>query len=250
MQTHLERLWRQTPDGQRGPKPSLSLDRIVDAAVALADSNGLGAVSMRTLAKRVKIAPMALYRYVGDHRELVDLMLDRIYATMRRTSPSGRGWRARVTAVAHDNRALYRRHAWAAQIVTNRPPLGPGMMSKYEYELTAFDGAGLTDVERDAALTYVLGFVESCARVAATADRSRRDSQQTDRQWWNENGPLLARVLDPAQYPTASRVGTAAGTAHGTAYDADHAYTFGLERALAGLDGLVAKRRKRRREPV
>jgi AcrR family transcriptional regulator len=242
----LERLWRQTPAGQRGPKPRLTIDRIVDDAIALADGRGLDAVTMRMLARRTRVTAMALYRYVGNKAELVDLMLDRIYGSMRRRSAGGRGWRARLTAVAHDNRALYLRHPWAAQIVTNRPPLGPGMMGKYEYELQALERTGLTDVERDAALTFVLGFVEASARATATTRRSRRESQQTDRQWWQEAGPLLSRVLDPATYPTASRVGTAAGATHGTAYDADHAYAFGLERVLDGLAVLIARRRERR----
>jgi AcrR family transcriptional regulator len=238
----IERLWRQTPAGQRGPKPSLTLDQVVDDAIALADAKGLDAVTMRTLARQSRVAPMALYRYVGSKDELVDLMLDRTYAGMRRRSPSGRTWRARLTAIADDNYALYLRHPWAAQLVTNRPPLGPGMMGKYEYELGALENTSLPDVEKDAALAFVLGFVESCARATASTRSSRQTSQRTDRQWWRVHGPLLARVLDPATYPTATRVGAAAGAAHGTAYHAEHAYRFGLERVLDGLAILIARR--------
>ena len=246
----LERLWRQVTAGRRGPKPTLSLDDIVDDAIALADARGLDAVAMRPLARRCRVAPMALYRYVGTKDELVDLMLDRIYALMRRQRPRGTSWRARLTAVAHDNRALYARHPWAAQLVTSRPPLGPGMMGKYEYELRALEGAGLSDVDQDAALTLVLGFVEASARAATVTHASRRGSGQTDRQWWRANSGFLARVLDPAAYPTASRVGSAAGAAHGTAYDPDHAYAFGLDRVLDGLAVLIARSAKQRRRPV
>ena len=62
-----------------------------------------------------------------------------------------------------------------------------------------------------------------------------------DEQWWAGNAPLLARVLDPAAYPTAARVGTAAGQAHGSAWNADHAWQFGLQVLLDGLAALMGR---------
>ena len=75
--------------------------------------------------------------------------------------------------MARDNRALYEAHPWAAAISTGRPPLGPGLMAKYEHELSALDGAGLDDVEIDAALTFVLDFVRSSALAAHDARATR-----------------------------------------------------------------------------
>jgi hypothetical protein len=112
-------------------------------------------------------------------------------------------------------------------------------MAKYEHELQAFEGLGLDDVEMDAALTFLLGFVHAAARSAAEAAAARHDSAISEEQWWAANAPLLARVFDQTKYPTASRVGAAAGAAHGAAYDPDHAYTFGLHRVLDGLSALI-----------
>jgi hypothetical protein len=64
-------------------------------------------------------------------------------------------------------------------------------------------------------------------------------SGMTDEQWWQTNGPLLARLLDPAAYPRAVRVGAAAGEAQGAAYDPDRAWGFGLARILDGLAVLI-----------
>jgi hypothetical protein len=64
----------------------------------------------------------------------------------------------------------------------------------------------------------------------------------TDEEWWEANAPLLARVVNPDDYPTAARVGTAAGAAQGGAYSPDHAWEFGLERVLDGLQALVDRR--------
>jgi len=130
-----------------------------------------------------------------------------------------------------------RRNSRLVRII--RPPLGPGMMAKYEHELLALEGLGLDDVLMDASLTYLLGFVQAWARAAADARAVQQGSAMDDMQWWTTSGPLLARVLDEDAYPIAARVGSAAGAAHGTAYSAGHTYTFGLQRVLDGLSVLI-----------
>jgi len=181
---------------------------------------------------------MSLYTYVPGKAELLDLMLDAAYAAMPRADTSARGWRERVRAVAEENRVLFADHPWAARVGTGRPPLGPGSIGKYEHELAAFDGLGLDDVDRDSCLAYVVEFVRAAALASQDAADARAGGQD-DAQWWAEAGPVLARVLDPAAYPLASRVGTAAGAAHGSAADPDHAYRFGLDRVLDGLAAFV-----------
>ena len=144
---------------RRGPRPRHSVDDVVDAAIAIADADGLDAVTMRAVAERLGTSPMSLYTYIPGKAELLDLMLDALYLAMAR-KPFRLQWRARLRAVAEANRELYARHPWAARISTARPPLGPGLMAKYEYELAAFDGLGLSDIEMDAALTFLLAFVQ------------------------------------------------------------------------------------------
>ena len=237
---------------RRGPRQGLTVEAVVSAATRLADAEGLEALTMRRVAQALRVAPMTLYTYVPGKGELLDLMLDSAYARMSRTDTAGRPWRERLSAVAQENRALYEAHAWAAAVSTARPPLGPGGIGKYEHELAAFDGLGLDDVETDACLTYLLGFVQSCARAAVQARASVRDSGLDDEQWWAANAPLLARVLDESAYPRAVRIGQAAGAAQGAAYDAGRAYAFGLERVLDGLGVLIdgrAQRRARVRPP-
>lgn len=229
----------------RGPRPTLTVDLVVDAAITLADTGGIEALTIRHVAQALNVSPMSVYTYVPGKAELLDLMLDTVY---RRMYPSEEGaaperdWRARVSAVAHANRALYTRHPWVADLPNSRPPLGPGTMAKYEVELRALDGLGLTDVDMDAALTHVLGFVEACARAAARARAAQEQTAMSDAAWWAANAPLLERIFDPTRYPLAARVGAAAGEAHQAAYDPDHAYTFGLSRVLDGLAALVERR--------
>jgi Tetracyclin repressor-like, C-terminal domain len=129
-----------------------------------------------------------------------------------------------------------------AQVSTSRPPLGPGMMAKYEYELHAFDGLGLSDVEMDAALTFLLTFVEAAAAAAREAAGLAGDLGVDDAGWWEEVAPIIERFVTADAYPLASRVGTAAGVEQGAAYDPDRAYAFGVERVLDGLAALIEER--------
>ncbi|MDI2028059.1 TetR/AcrR family transcriptional regulator [Saccharopolyspora sp. TS4A08] len=238
----LELLWRHKlgePSAQRGPRKSLSIDQIVDAAVELADSDGLAAVTMRRLADSLGVSTMSMYTYVPGKAELLDLMLDRLFQQMPRAPLDGLPWRERVTLVAAQNRELYREHRWAMQVSTNRLPLGPGLIAKFEHEVGAFLDLGLDDVHLEKALTLVLDFVQSSTRSEVEAQAAQRDSATTDEQWWRANETLLTEVFDPAEYPNTFRVSEAAGAEHLAARRADSTYEFGLQRILDGLAALI-----------
>jgi len=241
----LQLLWRDPAAIPRhGPRQGLSIDAVVAAATDLADTEGLEAVTMRRVAQALGVAPMTLYTYVPGKAELLDLMLDAAYGRMPLADTSGQPWRQRLIAIAEENWVLFKIHPWASTVSTSRPPLGPGLMAKYEHELSALDDLGLDDIEMDAALTHLLTFVQACARMAVDACASQQDSGMDDEQWWAANAPLLARVFDSRAYPTAARVGSTAGAARGSAYSPEHAYDFGLRRLLDGLAYLIDSRRR------
>jgi AcrR family transcriptional regulator len=235
-------LWREPGFGQsgRGPKQALTVDDVVAAAVSVADARGLDRLTMRSVGEALSIAPMSVYTYIPGKAELLDLMLDSVYLAMPR-APFGTKtpWRERMTAVAAANRSLFDSHPWAATVTTARPPLGPGLMAKYEHELSAFDDLGLDDLAIDDALTCILTFVQATARAALDARTAGLDTAMNDEQWWSTNAPLLARVFDPDAYPRAARIGTAAGQARGSAYNPEHVYQFGLARLLDGLNSQI-----------
>ncbi|MFE6860688.1 TetR/AcrR family transcriptional regulator [Nocardia sp. NPDC057668] len=242
----LELLWREPGGGSaRGPKQRISLDELVAGAIEIADAEGLNALTMRSVAAKLGVTPMATYTYVPGKAELLDLMLDRVYRVMPRADLTGKPWRERVSVIAAANRALLDAHPWVAYLPTTRPPLGPGVTAKYDHELGAFEGLGLDDVTMDAALTHVLGFVNSVARIAIDTARATADSGVSDHEWWERAAPLLERVLTPERFPLAARVGSAAGQAHEGAYSAEFAYEFGLARVLDGLAMLIGDRPRR-----
>jgi AcrR family transcriptional regulator len=233
-------LWRDAAAvPRRGPQRALSLDQVVHTAITVADEGDVEALTVRRVAQALGVPPMTLYTYVPGKAELLDLMLDAVYAAMPGTDTRGQPWRRRLTVVAQENRAMFTAHPWTVGVCTLRPPLGPGALAKYERELSTLDGLGLTDVQMDDCLTHLLMFVQASARTAAEAQAVRRATARTDEQWWAQVGPVLGRVLDPTAYPLATRVGTAAGTAHGSAHDPAHSYEFGLQRLLDGLGCLI-----------
>ncbi|HEU4946413.1 MAG TPA: TetR/AcrR family transcriptional regulator [Kribbella sp.] len=237
----LELLWGLQTPPTRGPKPALTVSRIVASAIAIADAEGLPAMSMRRVADELGVGAMTLYRYVPGKSELLDVMLDTVYGELPRRQLDG-DWRAKLDIVARENRELYLRHPWLLQVATSRPPLGPHLMAKYEYELSAVEGIGLTDVEMDAVVALVNGYVHGAVRSAIEAKHVIQSSGITDEQWWRAHEPLLQKIGDAARFPLASRVGTAVGIEFNAAYDSDHGFEFGLARVLDGVAALLVGR--------
>ncbi|MFB9908788.1 TetR/AcrR family transcriptional regulator [Allokutzneria oryzae] len=235
-------LWRTAERSARKGRTDLSVDGIVRAAIEVADSEGIGALSMRRVAEQLGVGTMSLYTHVPGKGELLDVMQDTVFGETARPDLTGQPWRARLEQVARENHALYLRHPWLLQIATNRPVLGPNMIAKYDYELRAVDGIGLTQVEMDSVITLVVGFVHGAARVSVDSAQAERDTGMTDERWWQAHQPFLARMSDPDTYPVAAAVGAAAGAEHNSAINPDHAFEFGLQRVLDGIEVLVQRR--------
>jgi AcrR family transcriptional regulator len=233
----LELLWRVHTPPKRGPKQRLDIDQLVAAAITIADDQGLGALSMRKVAERLGVGTMSLYTYVPGKPELLDLMLD---AAIEASTPhDATSWRERLERVARENWDRFHRHPWLLEVTPLRPVLGPNTMARYDHELQALEGIGLTDIEMDSTLTLVNAHTEAAARRALEAAQAEQLTGLTDEQWWEARAPILQRIIEPGRFSIAERVGTAAGEAHNAAYEPVHAFAFGLQRALDGVEFLI-----------
>jgi AcrR family transcriptional regulator len=237
----LELLWGLQAQPTRGPKPALSVEQVVATAVRIADAEGLAAMSIRRVADELGVGAMTLYRYVPGKAELLDVMLDTVYGELPRHVVKG-DWRAKLDEVARENRQLYLNHPWLLQVAVSRPPLGPHVMAKYEYELSAIEGIGLDDVEMDAAVALVNGYVHGAVRSAVEARQVILRSGITDKEWWLAHEPLLEKIGDAQKFPLASRVGTTVGQTFDAPYDSEHGFEFGLARVLDGIAKLLDDR--------
>ncbi|MFJ1776470.1 TetR/AcrR family transcriptional regulator [Streptomyces anulatus] len=239
----LELLWGTGERPSRGPKPGLTLDRIVTAAVAVADAEGLAAVSMRRLSTELGTGTMSLYRYVPGKAELLDLMLDRV---LGEPLPSGTDpvdaaappadWRASIDAMARTYLDNLRRHPWLLKINQARTVLGPSALRGLELSLTALRSMGLRDPELISVIITVNSFVEGLARTRADAAEAVRETGLSDQEFWDNQSPYLERAMLSGAYPMMASLSEDTFSA-----EFDH-FAFGLGRLIAGFEALVEER--------
>jgi len=233
----IDLLWRDHPAaprrGARGPQTQVATGAVVDQAILLADSGGLIALTVRALGQSLGMSTMSVYSHVNSREDLLVLMADAQVARMPRRAFGRAGWPARVRRVARTNLDLLMAHPWLLDVADDRLVLGPGTIAKYDHELHALDGTGLTDVTRDAALTFVLDFTRAAAR-GLIPDPLREGFPEH----WQRTADRLATYVGD-DYPLAQRVGQAAGEAMNAAYNPEVAWDFGLPRVIDGLASAI-----------
>ncbi|MEU8276698.1 TetR/AcrR family transcriptional regulator [Microbispora bryophytorum] len=214
------------------PRPApLDRERIVAAAVALADEGGLEAVSLRKVAARLDVGPMRLYGYISTKEELFDLMVDEVYAEILPEEQPG-DWREALRGLAHRTRRATRRHEWLADLLGGRPALGPNALAVTEATLAAVDGLADVETVMRAVETVSAYFTGAIRREIANL-RAERATGLSDRDWQRASGPHLMRMLATGRFPALAKV-----VHDGTEVDAEVSFATGLDWVL---DAVAAK---------
>ncbi|WP_307808182.1 TetR/AcrR family transcriptional regulator C-terminal domain-containing protein [Streptomyces oryzae] len=197
-----QQLWLTPDRPRRGRRPGFSRAAIIAAAVALADAEGLDAVTMRRVAAEVGAGVMSLYSYAPDKDTLLELMLDHVSGELPTATPPTGDWRADLKAVAHDQRALMLRHPWLPATLTTRRTLGPNALAFLERALAALRPTGLdgaAKLEVFAQLTsFVAGHVGyelSQAGSARSPERTAAETRYLTTVAADGNHPELAEAL-------------------------------------------------------
>ncbi len=238
----LELLWGVRDAARRGPKPRLTTEDVVRGAIALADAEGLQAFSMRKVAEALGVSPMALYTYVPSKAELIEVMIDRAWGEVPLADQAPGDWRARLETKARQDWEHMQRHPWMLQIAAHRPPLGPNIARRYESAFRIVDHLGLTDVEMENVIALVDNYVRGAVRVVVEASEVEARSGIDDREWWMSRSPVLAELITPDQFPTATRVGDSCRDFHEVEAKRPQNFEFGLQRVLDGVAAFVAAR--------
>ena len=242
-QRSLERLWGRQEPGRRGPKQRLSTAGVVEAAIALADSEGVQALSMRKVAQAVGVSPMSLYTYVPSKAELLDLMFDRVLGETADPDDSVTTWRERLAFMARERWTLSERHPWLLDLATHRPPLGPNMMRKAMAMLGALANMGLAPEETVLAADALQDYITGALRSAREAREAEQLSGLSDEQWFSIVWPVLEKHLDPQQVQAVSRMSDARRERTRSPDERAARFEFGLERVLDGLEVFINRRR-------
>ncbi|WP_245204380.1 TetR/AcrR family transcriptional regulator C-terminal domain-containing protein [Kitasatospora sp. RG8] len=225
-------LWGPHPKPTRGPKPTLTLERIARAGIEIADAEGLGAVSMQRVAGLLDYTKMSLYRYVPGKAELVALMVEEAVGAPSQT-PGEPDWRSQLRDWAYQLTKAFGTHPWLLDATVGPRMTGPRELAWLERVVAALDGNGLTGPERMDAAVLLAGHVRGIAEQARAAGPAGDPEAQ-----------LLA-VLGGLVREHAERF-PALASAMAAPDGRDQALEFGLERILDGLDALITRRQGRR----
>lgn len=225
---------RPEPQPRAAPVP-LSREKIATTAIRLADAHGLDGLSIRKIAKELGVGPMRLYDYVINRSELLDLMVDAVYARIAEVDRHPE-WRATVLAIAHATREAALKHEWFADLLGARPHLGPHALAVGEATAAALSRApavrGIDDLQR--ALGALNAFLIGALRREVTEQRTARSTGTDEAAFQAGLGPYLTRMLDTGRYPTVARL-----VIEGAHLNAEETFNHNLTTVVDGITGVT-----------
>jgi AcrR family transcriptional regulator len=226
-------VWERPEPRPRAAPVSLSRAKIAATAIRLADVHGLDGLSVRKIANELGVGPMRLYDYVHTRSELLDVMVDAVYARIAEAERHPE-WRATVEAIVHRTRDAALDHEWFADVLGGRPHLGPHALAVAEATAAALSQApgvrGIDDLQR--ALGALNAFLIGALRREVTERRTARSTGTDVAAWQAGLGPYLTRMLDTGRYPTVARL-----VIDGAHLDAAETFDHNLTIILDGITG-------------
>ncbi len=225
------------PSDASSGQTSLTLGRIVVAAVTVADTEGLPAVSMRRVAAELGVATMSLYRHVADKDDLLVRMMDTVIARHPLPAEPPEGWREAIELAARQLWELFRRHPWLAPALSvTRPQMITSALPYSEWMLATLHAHGL---DLRSAFTAHLTLLNHARGIAVNLEAEREAEAHSgldSEEWMDTQEPALLTVLATGRFPALSRLATA-----GYDLDLDALFEFGLQRLLDGLASLLGE---------
>jgi AcrR family transcriptional regulator len=221
-------IWAVPERPGRGPRPAYSRAQITEAAVRIADADGLDAASMRRIAAELGTGAMSLYRYVPSRDDLLDLMTDHVLGEMDIPDRPSGDWRADLALIAERTRAVWLRHPWLAGLRRTRASLGPRQLRLMEFAFGAMD-VGVPIDTAFVLMDMLSGYVERVVRNEIEWRREIADTGMTPERWMAQNGPYIGDLLKTGDYPMLERIVVDAQLPH---MPPDEQFRFGLDRVL------------------
>jgi AcrR family transcriptional regulator len=229
-----EVIWTRPERAGKGPAPSHSRAEITAAAIALADSEGIDAVSMRKVAAKLGAGTGTLYRYLSRKDDLLDLMIDAVEGEDGGPAPLSGDWRQDLRAFARRARSIIHRHPWVAVLAAGRPTLGPNGLRLAEHTLDSIAELRLTIDDMLVSLETLQAFVRGYTLGELAEQEAIRRSGLDRDQWMTAHAPYLQKIIADGQHPLVARVVLDAESPHADPRD-ERGFELGLERILDGL---------------
>ncbi|GAA4024191.1 GntR family transcriptional regulator [Allokutzneria multivorans] len=217
------------------PGDELTRDKIVRAAVEIADAEGLVAVSMRGVAAKLGVSAMSPYRHVDGKDELVLLMVDATYGTLAPPDPKITSWRARAEAGSRGLWALYRRHPWLAQYTTlTRPVMLPNLAVHAEWMITALSAPGRTPTQVMNLHVLLFSYVQGLAVNLEREASARAATGLTEEEWLETQAEQYRFYVESGRFPAFSGL-MRSFDSDGYDLDLDLIFELGLAALLDGI---------------
>ena len=239
-----ELLWEAPPRPSRGSKPTMSREDIVQAAISVADRNGLAALTMAAVAERLGFTTMALYRYFPNKEALIDASVDAAMGTPPPRSGPRESWRQEVNAWAYAKRAMLIARPWLAELPFVAAPHGPNWLSWHEALLEALADTGLSPEDLMDMLSVIHAYVSGASDTAISLARARSRGM-ADELWAQAVGRDLCRAIHNPRYPRLSAILTSQSggildasplpVRAGRPRTMEEGFAFGLQRVLDGI---------------
>jgi AcrR family transcriptional regulator len=227
--------WGVAADPQRGPKREMSVEKIVDAAVELADAEGIGAVSMAAVAAKLGFTPMSLYRYVSAKDDLLLLMQEQATGVPPDSHLEIEGWRERLVDLYQGQVGLYLRHPWMLSLPITGSPITPNSSAWLDAALSALETTPLNAEERMAVALAITGDARWCGVVQAGYTEQSRGSGLTPEEVAVREATLYDRVITADEFPALRRA-----IDDGVFLSPHDPFRFGVERVLDGVTAYIA----------
>ncbi|MER5324639.1 TetR/AcrR family transcriptional regulator [Streptosporangium roseum] len=221
-------IWMRPERPARGPKPAYSRAQITEAAVRIADAEGLEAATMRRIAAEIGAGAMSLYRYVPSRDNLVELMADRLQGEIDVTGMPSGDWRADLTRYADGLRAMWLRHPWIATVQRSLPSFGPNQLLLIERLMGVLDASVSID-ENLGLMAILTGYVEGTVREEISSAEEIRRSGLSESEWMARSSPYVDRLVKSGEYPIFTKIVMEARQPH---LSRDDQFRYGLQRVL------------------
>jgi AcrR family transcriptional regulator len=234
------------PGAPAGPPPradvglrdvDLSRDRIVRAAIGIADAEGPAQLTMRRIATELGVATMSLYRHVGGKDDLLIQMMDTVLGEEPLPDAPPDGWRARLELSSRLQWKGFRRHPWLAPALSiTRPQLVPNGMRHTEWALRALDGLGLAPQQKIRIHVALFSHVRGLALSLEPEAQAEQDSGMTSDEWMETRQEEFFAVMRGGDFPMMLEL-----FSDDLDMDLDELFEFGLGRFLDGLEHYLSR---------
>jgi AcrR family transcriptional regulator len=213
------------PEPAKTRRTRLTPERVLQQAVSIADADGLAALTIRALASRLDVKPMAIYHHVANKEEILDGIVDIVFSEIELPEP-GDDWQTGMRRRARSARTVMGRHTWAIALMETRTSPGPATLRHHNAVIGALRGAGFSIAMVAHAFALIDAFVYGFSLQEATLPMSGPDDVA------EIAGPMLER-MSPADYPHLVEFATEHVMKPG--YDFGEEFDFGLDLILSGL---------------